>query len=188
MNVIKPLGSLTSGLLARKGFARPAMRSPLHQYPLEDEQPFAGEPDDLGWNDMGEDAAPQLPELQLPDFQLSEADTLPQADVVAISDQVETPQPGLLVAKPDVVLRQEAMARLICVAPGSRRPRGTALVEGRRAAFTLRVDAGRHNALRLACRLRNSSAQILLIEALDKFLADIPEVAGLAEQRNPQTR
>lgn len=41
----KPLASLSSGLLARKGHAKPAMRP----------QGFAGHGpgDDLGWNDMG---------------------------------------------------------------------------------------------------------------------------------------
>ncbi|HEV2567536.1 hypothetical protein [Sphingomonas sp.] len=45
----KPLASLTSGLLARKGTAKPAMRP----------QGFAGfghRQEDLGWNDMGFDA------------------------------------------------------------------------------------------------------------------------------------
>jgi len=50
----KPLASLSSGLLARKGAARPAMRrqglSPLHT-------PGLGQ-DDLGWNDMGYDVDP----------------------------------------------------------------------------------------------------------------------------------
>src|SRR3954465_12732625 len=47
----KPMASLSSGLLARKGHARPAMRP----------QGFVGlnpatAQDDLGWNDMGDDA------------------------------------------------------------------------------------------------------------------------------------
>jgi hypothetical protein len=174
------------------------MRSPLHQYPVDEnlplDQPFAehafmAEPHDLGWNDMGNDV-PAQPADDLTPFaeqQAPERADPERADVVAISDQIEIPQShGLPVAKPDVVLRQEAMARLICRAPGSRRPRGTALVEGRRASFTLRLDAERHAAVRLVCSLRNRSAQILLTEALDKFLADIPEVSALAEQIKPQ--
>ena len=42
----KPLASLSSSLLARKGDARPAMRAPDTSAPL-------AEADDLGWNDMG---------------------------------------------------------------------------------------------------------------------------------------
>lgn len=51
----KPLAALTSGLLARKGMAKPAMRP----------QGFASlgpRQDDLGWNDMGFDASPALVE------------------------------------------------------------------------------------------------------------------------------
>ena len=49
MNEPKPLASLSSGLLARKGAARPAMRP----------QGFGqvgGNLEDLGWNDMGFEA------------------------------------------------------------------------------------------------------------------------------------
>lgn len=52
----KPLASLSAGLLARKGGARPAMRrQPLGSGPA----PLAaGGYDDLGWNDMGYDVDP----------------------------------------------------------------------------------------------------------------------------------
>ena len=53
----KPLASLSAGLLARKGGARPAMRrAPIG---LGLAAPMAGEGyDDLGWNDMGYDVDP----------------------------------------------------------------------------------------------------------------------------------
>jgi len=57
----KPLASLTSGLLARKGAARPAMRrQPLGSGPA----PTVGVNgyDDLGWNDMGYDVDPVRPD------------------------------------------------------------------------------------------------------------------------------
>ncbi len=60
--------------------------------------------------------------------------------------------------------------------------RRSALDDGRRAAFTLRVDAERHLKLRLACTLRNLSAQQIVTEALDRLLSDIPEVQSLAAQ------
>ena len=52
----KPLASLSAGLLARKGGARPAMRrQPLGSGPA----PLGGTGyDDLGWNDMGYDVDP----------------------------------------------------------------------------------------------------------------------------------
>lgn len=49
-----------------------------------------------------------------------------------------------------------------------------------RAAFTLRLDAERHLKLRLASTLQDCSAQILVTEALDRFLEDIPELDALA--------
>ena len=54
----KPLASLSAGLLARKGAARPAMRrQPLGSGPAATfgQQGY----DDLGWNDMGYDVDPQ---------------------------------------------------------------------------------------------------------------------------------
>jgi predicted RNA-binding Zn ribbon-like protein len=53
---------------------------------------------------------------------------------------------------------------------------------GRRAAFTLRLDAKRHLKLRLASTVRNRSAQQLVTEALDRFLDAIPEIEALAAQ------
>ena len=52
----KPLASLSAGLLARKGGARPAMRrQPLGSGPAP---LHTGGYDDLGWNDMGYDVDP----------------------------------------------------------------------------------------------------------------------------------
>ena len=52
----KPLASLSAGLLARKGGARPAMRrQPLGSGPAPVN---SGGYDDLGWNDMGYDVDP----------------------------------------------------------------------------------------------------------------------------------
>lgn len=49
-----------------------------------------------------------------------------------------------------------------------------------KAAFTLRLDAERHLKLRLACAVSNRSAQMLVTEALDKLLNDMPEIGQLA--------
>lgn len=53
MSDLKPIASLSSSLLARKGAARPAMRRPAPSY-----RPSGPEQDDLGWNDMGYDVDP----------------------------------------------------------------------------------------------------------------------------------
>src|ERR671929_1091180 len=47
----KPFASLSSGLLARKGAAKPAMRP-------QGLGSFGGSLEDLGWNDLGQAAAP----------------------------------------------------------------------------------------------------------------------------------
>ena len=51
-----------------------------------------------------------------------------------------------------------------------------------RAAFTLRLDTERHLMLRLACTLKNCSAQQLVTDALDALLCDMPDVRQLAAQ------
>ncbi len=52
--------------------------------------------------------------------------------------------------------------------------------QGRRAAFTLRLDAERHLKMRLASTLRDCSAQQLVTQALDSFLKEIPELDSIA--------
>ena len=51
-----------------------------------------------------------------------------------------------------------------------------------RAAFTLRLDGERHLRLRLASALAHQSAQSLVTQALDQFLATMPQVDALAVQ------
>lgn len=53
----KPFASLSSSLLARKGMARPAMR----RQTIDPARVTNGTIEDLGWNDMGEPAAPVAP-------------------------------------------------------------------------------------------------------------------------------
>ena len=57
---MKPLASLSSGLLARKGGAKPAMRRQGAAFP---DQTHEGQ-DDLGWNDMGYDVDPDHSEAE----------------------------------------------------------------------------------------------------------------------------
>jgi hypothetical protein len=49
-----------------------------------------------------------------------------------------------------------------------------------KAAFTLRLDADRHLRLRLACAMSHRSAQQLVTEAVDVFLATLPELEAMA--------
>lgn len=59
-------------------------------------------------------------------------------------------------------------------------PRVLAVQAGRRAAFTLRLDADRHLKLRLAATMQGVSAQALVTEALDRLLAEYGELDVIA--------
>jgi hypothetical protein len=176
MNEPKPLASLSPTLLARKGGAKPAMRRQMH-YP--DSLARAVE-DDLGWNDMGDEhhTAPAIEQVQ-PSAQFGVSS--PAGEVVPIKAMVELPAEP---AKPAIVHHQEAIAQHVAEAPFSEAsaPRQSALKNGRRAAFTLRMDAERHLKLRLACTIRNLSAQQLMTEALDRLIDELPDLATLAAQ------
>lgn len=168
----KPTASLSSGLLARKGQARPAMRP----------QGFHGSPmnlEDLGWNDMGDPApepaavAPIAPQVAVvvpaaPPPVLVERETLAEA--------IETSDP----AEP-FDYEAPAAVKSVSVATAQRLKREVAACKPR-AAFTLRLDADRHLQLRLASATRNRSAQALVTDALDALLRSMPEVAALASQ------
>jgi len=52
--------------------------------------------------------------------------------------------------------------------------------QGRRAAFTLRLDTERHLKLRLAATMQGVSAQALVTEALDAMLGEIDDLDALA--------
>lgn len=62
------------------------------------------------------------------------------------------------------------------------KPRRKAKEQGKRAAFTLRLDAQRHLKLRLASTISDRSAQEIVTEALDALLESMPEIAALAAQ------
>jgi len=64
-------------------------------------------------------------------------------------------------------------------APQAKAQRQPAAAAGRRAAFTLRLEADRHLRLKLACMIKGCSAQVLVTEALDQLLSEIPDLADL---------
>lgn len=61
-----------------------------------------------------------------------------------------------------------------------KKARVPAIQSGRRAAFTLRLDADRHLKLRLAATVQGVSAQALVTEALDRLLAEFDELDIIA--------
>lgn len=62
----------------------------------------------------------------------------------------------------------------------ARKARVPAVQSGRRAAFTLRLDADRHLKLRLAATMHGVSAQVLVTEALDRLLAEYDDLEVIA--------
>ena len=163
MSTSRPAASLSPTLLARKGGAKPAMRQ--HLQPLQEfhEATARDLSDDLGWNDLGDDVDSPDPAAAL---------TAMGGEVVSINGASAG-----AIGKPEVVQQQEALVQDLVQ---EQAPRQSALAQGRRAAFTLRVDADRHLRLRLASTVLNQSAQQVVTEALDKFLSEMPEVESLA--------
>lgn len=172
----KPLASLSSSLLARKGHAKPAMRP----------QGFSGfntgasavSADDLGWNDMGtsDPVAMPVPAAPLPPvlIQREELKDGVEAITAGSSTRVMMPRPA-------------PVAKVAPTTPSSRKRRsdsgndnGTSARD--KAAFTLRLNGDRHLRLRLASALCNRSSQQIVTEALDKYLRTLPEVEAMASR------
>lgn len=153
----KPLASLTSGLLARKGAAQPAMRRPMLGF---GRAPGSPAQDDLGWNDMGFDVEPAPQPIEEP------------AAPIGL-----TPMTPAIV-EPPVVTQRKALAKRLSAKQAAPAP----AAPGRKAAFTLRLDADRHLKLRLASAIGGRSAQQIVTEALDQFLDNLPEIDRLTEQ------
>jgi len=162
------LAALSSGLLARKGQAKPAMRP----------QGFSLSPaslDDLGWNDMGsQPQAASQPAQPLPPVLTQRAELEAQ-----IEPEPAPPEPAAPVA--------ERRPVSVATAERIRRETGKATAKGK-AAFTLRLDADRHLRLRLASAIAGRSSQALVTDALDALLQTLPEVEALVEQLPPAKR
>lgn len=149
--------SLTSSLLARKGAAKPAMRPTI-----------STNLDDLGWNDMGDEHAEPAP---------VEAKAIPQPIKYqeTIAEELSLPVEAAEPAKPAVAISNVVRP----IKSGIRVTRKPQPAVGK-VAFTLRLDADRHLKLRLATAVTNRSAQKIVSDALDAFLASHPEIDELA--------
>jgi hypothetical protein len=193
MNEARPFASLSSGLLARKGTAKPAMRP----------QGFTGF-EDLGWNDMGhhhqnEDGQDDGYEADLPEHVPSSIAALtpaprfpkavaeePQAEVEAEEPEVVAQQRHIAESFPPEAEAEPEPVHVPAQVVALPKRQALAVVQpGRKAAFTLRLDAERHLRLRLATAVTGRSAQLLVIGALDALLESIPELEALAERVPP---
>ncbi len=205
----KPIASLSAGLLARKGAARPAMR---RQMPLGGFASLSGNVahqahEDLGWNDMGYDVDPvqsDVEPVRHVDHGLTPMLTHPAAPDRPLDDFVDAPTAAEIapitvgVSVPDQVpspVAEQQAALAASLAGGSptvaaetqsqprpRVARAPRVKPGARGsyAFTLRLDPERHLKLRLASVTANLSSQQLLVRLLDQFLADQPAVTAFA--------
>lgn len=187
MHEPKSFASLTSGLLARKGFAKPAMRPQAYGTATSD--------DDLGWNDMGSGYRPTIPgpdpmpSLGLTPARVQDEEEVVPADIVpadavpavvlqqsAVAESIGAePEPVEEAAPEQMVAEAKPAAAVVSIAAA----RG-AMPARAKAAFTLRLDPERHLRLRLACAVDNRSAQQIVTQALDEFLDQLPEIDELA--------
>ena len=208
MSEPKPFASLSSGLLARKGGARPAMRP-------QGFGQIGGNLEDLGWNDMGFEApkpveAPRDLEHDAFGEPIAENPALHgHAGLTPVNSPVHSQQAEIVDRLQDAsdegdeadetaqvveenaelpVQPVEARAQMYVVpaAPApvahrASRPRSAPGSKGK-AAFTLRLDPERHLKLRLACAVSGRSAQLLVTDALDQFLDGMPELEAMAQK------
>lgn len=124
----KPFASLTAGLLARKGTARPAMRRPLISGSINPMLPVSVQ-DDLGWNDMGHDghehheqeAHPAAPAMMAP-IRAVEPVAIPVASAAPVAAApvatLPTEARKAPVAPPVVVAQQAGLAERLATEPG----------------------------------------------------------------------
>ncbi len=200
----KAFASLSSSLLARKGQARPAMRPQGFSMGFGHPEDLGW--NDMGYSDPDhEPRRPNGPRLPtnlsgphpvVPVGAAANADVLPVVrqindiarEMGAQQEETEAPVASAPVSAGIAVrATQPASRRSVKAAVrGARSPvlgatkPVVSTTGGRKSAFTLRLDAERHLHLRLACAVRNRSAQQLVIEALDRLLDQLPDVARLA--------
>jgi predicted DNA-binding protein len=169
----KPVGSLSSSMLARKGDARPGQR-----YMPE---PGLEIPERSRMIKFGSDMMSSLPPVQdisvyqvdvfepfTDAHEFTGYDNLPdesQAENVIPNVQFNTKSvivPIAAIEIPQAEIEQEWKPPIKMVLKGTRK-----------SAFTLRLDAERHLRLRLLSAHQHRSAQQIVIEAVDRFLADV---------------
>jgi hypothetical protein len=206
----KPFASLSSGLLARKGAARPAMR------PQGFGQGAAGL-EDLGWNDMGfEPPKPAVVPIRDADHDAfgDDLDDHPKVHPTGLTpvhspvhtqhaelagrlgvdepeeseeivdetaETIEIDEARIEIEQAPVEVEWAPAAILPSVPRRAPRPR-SAPGSKAKAAFTLRLDPDRHLKLRLACAVNARSAQQLVTDALDHLLRDMPELDAMADK------
>jgi hypothetical protein len=206
----KPLASLSSSLLARKGGAKPAMRRQGYTNFPDHSSDFEGEMhEDLGWDDMGYDVDPDHDAHPIEHVHNPLAGAIPnpgaavrqqQEEIAAklgvkpsseVAEQSEAEEAGDAPVQLSISREVQPLAEKSSVLESARiqkseakKPRPATKSRTRKAktAFTLRLDPERHLKLRLATAVKNISAQQLVTKAVDEYLKSIPELDDLAER------
>ena len=202
----KSFASLTAGLLARKGNARPAMR---RQPQLAGHDGIPLSHDDLGWNDMGYDVDPARqiddagdsrhrnparglsPMHHTGDSHVGFGHGMDAAQMHPINDTVAVPTQF---AEPEVRRQLQTLAKAITVdatqpdakQAGKGASRAQAGTRGK-YAFTLRLDPDRHVRLRLMSAASKCSTQQLLVAMIDEYLGQRPEIDSLVARLPAKT-
>lgn len=189
----RPLASLSSSLLARRGAARPAMRPQAIRMAHGITSPL----EDLGWDDMGDEhALPHQDESATVMRHMPDVEPMPvpspalhQQEEIARSFAPEPLEPVYVEPVHEeprafepapVPMPKPVAAPTVRSAPGKKS----------KAAFTLRLDEARHLHLRLLCAVQHRSAQHLVTQALDEFLErnkDQLVLPAAASGLNPST-
>jgi type IV secretory pathway VirB10-like protein len=212
MNEIRSYASLSGSLLARKGGAKPAMRPrPLStQHMLDDlgwddmgEAPDPA-PEHVPSSIAALTPAPRAPAPEQVPAAITAVSREPR-QVAGLTPAPRAPAPvpvqeesppvhvqqrvlaehyeqQLAVAGDTPPLSEAVIAALRAPSPKRKGKASEAQAAGRKAAFTLRLDADRHLRLRLASALTGRSSQQLVTAALDTFIQTLPEVGALAQQ------
>ena len=180
-------------------------RSPVHGQQVELAQRLAeasdaGEPEDAGdYDEAGGQETVAEPDARPPVLRPPMMQAAPPVLVAAPIEEPPAflPQAAVISIKPrlpeqstpttSLAHRAPVASAPVPRAPTTRAPAASASAvrEGTgssaKAAFTLRLEAPRHLRLRLACALTGRSAQMLVIDAVDKLLADYPELDTIAQ-------
>lgn len=179
MSAFKPMAGLTSGLLARKGAARPAMRSQLFASLQSSGASAFSPPDleDLGWNDMGNQAYPpntafdqespaaeaRAIETPVPPFEEFAIKRIRFAPGTSLLDETLQETECDEVVQTEAQIQVDQASSLLTLSP-------KAIRETRRAV-TVRVTDDRYSQLRDVCHELGYTAQRVLSEALEEWLA-----------------
>ena len=200
----RPFASLSSGLLARKGAAKPAMRPQAFGT-------LGASLEDLGWDDMGEGPSGAVAQEHVPSsiaaltpapryegeeslvpaptFEAEPPTVHDQRRALAESLAAEVEQSGeeafdtsFEAAAIEVPAVKPAKVQAVRQQPVVPIPVRRSSPARGKSAFTLRLDPDRHLRLRLACAVTGRSAQQIVTGALDEMLKSLPEIDSLAGQ------